>query len=578
MPTIEPRGDTVQNDEQPYDRGFDDEDLAPRPFTPLRRGRVLLLLSVLTALVLAAALPPLINVNRYRRQIAVSIGRSLGRPVHIDAVSLNLLPEPGFTLQNFVVTEDPEYGAEPVVRANVVRATLRVRSLWQRRVEFSRIALDEPSLNLVHLPDGRWNVENILLQASRMLAAPTAQKGAGNSPRFPYIEATGARVNIKMGLEKMPLSLTEAKFALWLSQPEQWQLRLEGHPTRTDTRSADTGTLRLEGTLGRAASLAAVPLDLHGEWLNAPLGGVSLVLLGRDAGLRGDMTLTANVRGTAGVNTAESRLQLHQVRRADFVPAHLLEMDLRCRTQATRLFHTLDRVECGWPPDNPASGMQITGEVPDTTKPDQATGALTVKNLAASTLLDGVRVLTARLAPDLHAEGTMEGHLDRETLPGLSTIRTAGEITVAKARLVDGHKTEFLVGDAKVQMSKEGFDLRPLALDLGGASPAVLEAHADLGGYRLHLSGSATRMRLLALADAVPQFGDGLVSVLPPAPLPASPPALASPSASLPEAPPSAAEAPMRIDLTATRSWRGRQVWVATSATKPAHRGRRRRR
>ncbi len=567
MQTIEPRGETEQNDGRPFepgfDRGFDDEDLAPRPFKPLRRGRVLLLLSVLTVLVLAAALPPLINVNRYRRQIAVSIGRSLGRPVHIDAVTLNLLPQPGFTLQNFVVTEDPEYGAEPVVRANVVRATLRVRSLWQRRVEFSRIALDEPSLNLVHRPDGRWNVENILLQASRMPAAPTAQKGAGDSPRFPYIEATGARVNVKMGLEKMPLSLTEAKFALWLSQPEQWQLRLEGHPTRTDARPADTGTLRLEGTLGRAASLAAVPLDLHGEWRNAPLGGVSLVLLGRDAGLRGDMTLTASVRGTAGANTAESRLELHQVRRADFVPVHLLDVDLRCRAQATQLFHALTRVECGWPPQSSTNGMLLSAEVPETTKPDQATGTITIKSVAASALLDGARVLTSRLAPDLHAEGALDGRLERQPVRGSRKIDTVGELTIAKASLIDGHHTEFVHGDVAMQVSGDGLTLRPLALNLGGVTPAMLEAHADLGGYRLHVSGPATRKRLLALADAIPQFGDGLVSALPPAPLPLPPAGVPEPT--------------LRLDLTAVRPWRGGQVWMATPNAKPVHRVSRRR-
>ena len=31
-----------------------------------------------------------------------------GRPVHLDRVSLNLLPLPGFILENFVVEEDPD--------------------------------------------------------------------------------------------------------------------------------------------------------------------------------------------------------------------------------------------------------------------------------------------------------------------------------------------------------------------------------------------------------------------------------------------------------------------------------------
>ncbi len=50
------------------------------------------------AVVLLALLPPLLNANRYQRQIARSMSLSLGRPVHLDNVSLHLLPMPGLTL------------------------------------------------------------------------------------------------------------------------------------------------------------------------------------------------------------------------------------------------------------------------------------------------------------------------------------------------------------------------------------------------------------------------------------------------------------------------------------------------
>ena len=144
---------------------------------PRRRwltGRLLFLYAIVLAVLMVALLPPLINVNRFQRRIATSIGGSLGRPVHLDRVELSLLPLPGFTLENFVVSEDPAFGSEPIIRANSVRATLRLSSLWRKRVEFSKISFTEPSVNLVHLPNGKWNLESILAQASRIEAAPTA--------------------------------------------------------------------------------------------------------------------------------------------------------------------------------------------------------------------------------------------------------------------------------------------------------------------------------------------------------------------------------------------------------------------
>jgi uncharacterized protein involved in outer membrane biogenesis len=223
------------------------------------KRRVVWIYLVLVALLLLALAPPLLNVNRLRRRIAESMSASLGRPVHMDRVTVHLLPVPGFTLENLVVSEDPAFGFEPTIRANTVEATLRPSSLWRRQVEFSTIRFIEPSLNLVRNPDGKWNLQSLLMHAARVNTAPTAQRKAGPQPRFPYIEATGARVNLKLGNEKKAFSLTDADFALWLPSPQQWRLRLEAKPARTDTNIADPGTLRLEGSLERAATMADVP-------------------------------------------------------------------------------------------------------------------------------------------------------------------------------------------------------------------------------------------------------------------------------------------------------------------------------
>src|SRR5271170_3540495 len=299
----------MQETDPTYESGEAAEaDTAPSLSTHTWR-RLFYLAFALLAVLLLILLPPYISVNRYQRRISTSIGDSLGRPVHLDKVSLNLLPLPGFTLENFVVDEDPAFGYEPVIRANSVRATLRLSSLWRRRVEFSTISFTEPSVNLVHLSNGKWNLQSILLHAAHIDAAPTAQKNAGPAPRFPYIEATGARLNLKLDHEKTPISLTDADFALWLPDPQQWHLRLSARPARTDTDVSDTGTLELEGTLGRAASLGQVPISLRGEWRNVPLGEGSRVLLGRDAGFRGEMTLTANAQGTVDNSAIQAPLR-----------------------------------------------------------------------------------------------------------------------------------------------------------------------------------------------------------------------------------------------------------------------------
>ncbi len=112
----------------------------------------------------------------------------------------------------------------------------------------------------------------------------------------------------------------------------------------------DTGVVRVEGTLGHAASLSEVPVNLEGEWRGAPLGEASRFLMGSDAGLRGDLVLTAKVRGTVGKSEVQARLRLNDARRADFVPARPLAVDMECLGTATNEFHAFENVRCSWPP------------------------------------------------------------------------------------------------------------------------------------------------------------------------------------------------------------------------------------
>ncbi len=565
-----------QEAEERWTEDEDLEELEPSPFRGITHRRALITLGVLTTLVLMAVVPPLINVGRYRRQIATSIGTSLGRPVHIDNVTLNLLPMPGFTLEGFVVDEDPAFGAEPVIRAQEVRATLRVNSLWRRRVEFSRISLDDPSVNLVHLPNGQWNLQSILLQASRMPAAPTQQKGAGDAPRFPYIEATGARVNVKMGLEKMPLSLTDAEFALWLPEQKQWHLRLKAHPTRTDAAATNSGTLRVEGTLGQAATLANVPVDLTGEWSAAPLGAVSRVLMGNDAGLRGEMTLTAGVKGTVGENEVRTRLELRRVRRADFVPAHPLDADLACTATATQLFHALGKLKCALPAESagtpPAGGLVVTGDVADVFRPASADLSAVVSDVPVATLLDVLRAISDRISPEVTATGTVSATAECCVTEAAVPLKKgavtpgplSGDFQVAKAKLSVGAGAPFVSEDVTGEMTGSQVVLGPVEVALGGREPATLEVRADAAGYSMHLAGAVLRSRLTELVKAVPPFGDGLDAALPP--VDASEAGTAA-----------SAEVPMRLDLTAKRTWGGTQTWEQAATVKVTKGSKRRR-
>src|SRR5262245_60664326 len=212
-----------------------------------RRSRVRLALLLSVILLVAFVAPPfisldLVHLDRLGKRIVESLSRSLGRKVTTGKISFRLLPRPGFDVNNFTVEDDPRFSAEPLLRADAVRASLRLTSLWHGRLEIASLSLDSASLNLARADDGSWNLERLLLQAAQIPSAPTAKIQAEARPRFPYIEANEGRINFKSGPEKKVFAFSEADFALWLASENRWNVRLEARPIRTDENLADTGT------------------------------------------------------------------------------------------------------------------------------------------------------------------------------------------------------------------------------------------------------------------------------------------------------------------------------------------------
>ncbi|HEV2646795.1 MAG TPA: AsmA family protein [Acidobacteriaceae bacterium] len=597
-----------------------DAETPPPEHGPSRhRTRLAGLFVLLLILVSIAVLPPLVNVSRFQKRIARNISAALGRPVYFDSVTLVLFPRPGFTLTNVVIDEDPAFGYEPLLRAEQVEVTLRLSSLFHSHTEFSKIAFSDPSVNLVY-SNGRWNIESLLLQAAHTQAAPTAQPYAGPARRFPYIEATGARLNLKLDQEKSPVSFTDSEFALWLPEPHQWHVRLKAHPARTDFAPGETGILRAEGILGSAAgdpaSLADVPLELHGDWRDAQLGGLSGLLLGKDPGLRGDFALAFTLHGTVGRSEIAADLKLANARRADFVPDHPLSLEASCTASSADTFRAFPSIACHWPPpgsSDPAL-LAVAASLPDARNLESASGSINLPALPADTFFDWLSIATPHPPAVVAGAGSLSGslmwgtstaaaassgvggsspgssstlaHRSRAesasaTQTALSAATLTGQIafTGGSLQLDPSAGRTLALGDVILTSTQpvapapsrlrkgraaapapaaDTFLLKPLQLDLGGRQPATLAARFDGNGYTVHLTGSALPTTLRQLAKAVPQLGDNLAPVLDQLD-PPSPPDAGESSAAI-------RETPIPIDLTATRTWGGPQTWSDTSS------------
>ena len=483
-----------------------------------RRPTVMTVLAFLLVMLLLAITPPLLNVSRYQRRIVTSMSESLGRPVHLDKVSLHLLPMPGFTFKNLVVSEDPAFGNEPTIRAMEVVATLRVSSLWQKRVEFSDMKFENPSVNLVRSADGRWNIESVLLHASHVETAPTGQQKAGETPRFPYIEATGGRINLKLGQEKKPFSLTDADFALWLPSPQMWRVRLVGKPTRTDSNIGDPGIMRIEGSLQRAEHMQDVPVNLQASWHDAPLGQASRLVSGNDRNWRGTLHADASLQGPLGSAALKLKLTLDDLRRADFVPLNSLDESLTCESTADLPAVRLSDLTCNVPV-NGAQPLQITSSLVDLSQPKNAQANLQAQNLPLDWVFGWMRLFSPRIPSQPRVQGTIDADLTHQdqtpirdwtgtlslSIP-VPARRANGEILAAKSEGSPAPQTF----EATLYSSGDTWTaaLQPATLHLGPGADVTLSGQASPDNYSFIVNGTASIAQLASITHALPQIAD----------------------------------------------------------------------
>ena len=493
-----------------------------------RRTSRRLMWTALVVLVLGLVVPPFVNVNRYRARVTSAISRALGRNVSVSYIQLKLLPRPGLVLNNFVVADAPSYGAEPMLRAETVTAYLRLSSLWRGRMEIGTLDLDNPSLNLVRRPDGRWNVQDVLERASQASPAPTGELRSESRPRFPYVEASSGRINFKLGEAKKPFAFTDADFALWVDSENLWGVRLEARPVRTDVAISDTGTLKLDGRFQRAADLRDTDVELRVNFSDGPLGQLTKLVYGRDRGWRGTLRASSILTGSPARLGVTLDAQVDDFRRYDIASGEALRLRTHCTGAYSSTENSLNDLICESPVGT--GTLRVKGDA-------QGWGAggyefgITGEHIPAERLVAFARHAKKDLPADLTAVGEADGTFEVRDSPGQAPVWSGGGQTTNLALHADVLKQDLQLGEIQFGIPDEPpvtklpvasnhrrparplqtppavpasqLAFKPFAVPLGASSPATASGSLDLAGYQLHLAGGAELGRLMNVAQAV---------------------------------------------------------------------------
>ena len=413
----------------------------------MRRSRLMWTVAIALLLGLFLFRP---GAFRLHNRIARSIGNALGRRVTIDNVRLHALPRPGFDLEGLVIYDDPVFSAEPMIRAQDVFAAIRFRSLLRGRLEIATLSATEPSINIVRSSEGRWNLASLLERNAQIPAAPTQKAGSERRPAFPYLEASNARINFKIGAEKKSYALVDADVALWQDSENSWGARMKAQPVRTDLNLSDTGQLRLDATWQRAASLRTTPLRLIAVWRNGQLGQITKLLTGKDRGWRGGVDLTANIHGTPESLAIESQGTIQGFRRYDILDNRTIRLAGHCTGRYNAVNVSLADLLC----ESPVGGgtLRLSGDIGAMNSPRSYDLTLAAKDMPLASAVELAHEAKQKLANDLTADGVFNGEF-HAVRSGSSPAQFSGSGEAREVRLrSNGGKDLIVLGNVPLTL------------------------------------------------------------------------------------------------------------------------------
>ncbi len=449
--------------------------------------------------VLVGAAAPLINAARFQQQIREGLERALQRKVEITGgVHFTLFSGPGVTAEDVLIAEDPRAGIEPFAYVAVLNSRLRLRSLWTGKLEFSTLTLEEPSVNLVKIPGGPWNIQPFLQRAA-------SASGGGAGEPLPDLRVRGGRLNFKFGDTKSVFYLANADVDVRsLSDGgDSYSVAFTGEPARTDRAAQSFGKLSGRGRWFRSPNQENM-LSMSAKWEKSNISEFLLLWFGRDAGVHGLMAADARFEGSLRDLKITGRMQIDDIHRWDLLPARGEGWTLPFEG---RLNLAEDSLAIATTPDarrRVDARFKLTGLAGA-----PSYGLLVMwKDLPVTPLVELARHLGAQIPPKLESAGSVSGAIGYSASSGLQggAVVEGLSLNASGAALAAQRLTAVIDG--------EGVSLRAPRLQTGQKDDLV-SAEA---GYSFPTSQVETRITTAgADATAIRAALPGIAGI-PPAP------------------------------------------------------------
>ena len=458
----------------------------------------------LGTVIVAGLLAPFLRADRLRPSIQRALEAALNRPVHItSAVHLNLFTGPGFSVDDVLIDDDPAAGAEPFAHVESLRARVKLTSLFRGKLAFSSLYLDSPSVNLVKMPSGGWNIQPLLEHGS-----------ASNSPHqhtVPDIEIRDGRLNLKFGDTKSVFYISGADVDIYPNENGDVVIRFSGAPARTDRGSMGLGQLSARGLL-RSGPNGEDQLNMGLRLERTAILEVARLFNGRDLGVHGFAVANARLAGPLSKIEVSGDLNITDIHRWDLMPPKGEGWTLNYRGMLDMRGHHLELETVAT--EGQVDPVSVKLRLADYLAAPKWAASITFRDLPAAPLVDTARHMGAPFPPGVQVEGKVQGAVGYSNDGGLQGKLQLENASMKLPGAKDPEAASAEFNSAAVLFTNDKISFGPAAVEMENGQSAEIE-----GEYALDNSHAGLKISTRQLTIAEVQSRAEQVISAPPIPL-----------------------------------------------------------
>ena len=129
---------------------------------------------VVVLILIALALPFLIDANQFKPRVEAEASKALGREVKVGNLSLSIFSG-GVKAENLSIAENAAYGKGPFLTAKGMAIGVEMMPLiTSRKLNVQSFTIEQPEVALIHGTNGKWNVSTLGGNASQAKSGDSA--------------------------------------------------------------------------------------------------------------------------------------------------------------------------------------------------------------------------------------------------------------------------------------------------------------------------------------------------------------------------------------------------------------------